>query len=314
RGIRLEACHAMLSRLDQGFEPYLRLLQRSIEVCSPRKESPDPFPSPGGFVRLADETPSASPLLPVNKSDEELPTPRYRNLRKVCQVFGYTSLWWCAAILVILEIKSVLQDVFPYPFALTAMVQPTTAFCAYSLAKMVMIGCVQGFEIGLTNKALEPAPKYLSVAARTMISSMNVLFMMCTARLWGLERLGFLRFLSSLLMICGGLAQCQPGSESTSQWGFFFQLISMLLSSQRWAMAQKVLQSPEGSALRRTSKLQLLARTLPITGAICMVLALIFEPGALGFLSATAAPVLAQNVLIVAVGLTAMLYAELKLA
>ncbi|CAJ1434636.1 unnamed protein product [Effrenium voratum] len=209
------------------------------------------------------------------------------------------------------------------------MVQPTTAFCAYSLAKMVharrappprlqshemmyvvMIGCVQGFEIGLTNKALE----YLSVAARTMISSMNVLFMMCTARLWGLERLGFLRFLSSLLMICGGLAQCQPGSKSTSQWGFFFQLISMLLSSQRWAMAQKVLQSPEGSALRRTSKLQLLARTLPITGAICMVLALIFEPGALGFLSATAAPVLAQNVLIVAVGLTAMLYAELKLA
>jgi len=230
---------------------------------------------------------------------------------------------------VILQIKEVVAELFPFPFALTAMIQPATAACAFLLAKMVhskraappplqshemmyvvLIGTVQGFEIGLTNKALE----YLSVAGRTMISSMSVLFMMCTARLWGLERLGALRLCSSAFMILGGLAQCEnPHLPGENWFGILMQLTSMLLSAQRWAMAQVVLQSPKGSALRAFSKLQLLARTLPITGAISMLLALIFEPGATTALQAAVAPSLLARVLMVAVGLTAMLYSELKL-
>ncbi|CAK9033717.1 TPT domain-containing protein [Durusdinium trenchii] len=229
------------------------------------------------------------------------------------------------------------------------MVQPTTALCAFLLTKIVyarrtaqpplqghemvyvvLIGTVQGFEIGLTNKALEQPGlnwerleikrsqetlRYLSVAARTMISSTSVLFMMCTARLWGLERLGLLRLCSSTLMILGGVAQCESPQVPGVEWlGILMQLTSMLLSAQRWAMAQVVLQSPRG--LRGVSKLSLLARTLPITGAISMVLACIFEPNAMQALlnqNQTTTLQLLLRVVLVAVGLTSMLFAELNL-
>eukprot|EP00913_Durusdinium_trenchii_P035961 g33645.t1 len=307
-----------------------------------------PYPSPGGYLRLTTED-VESPEVPQ----------QWRLAQKALQVFGFTSMWWCSAILVILQIKEVVEDLFPYPFALTAMVQPTTALCAFLLTKIVyarrtaqpplqghemvyvvLIGTVQGFEIGLTNKALE----YLSVAARTMISSTSVLFMMCTARLWGLERLGLLRLCSSTLMILGGVAQCEspqpsnrlPGTRMMHlaprarvrrarrlframwtgvEWlGILMQLTSMLLSAQRWAMAQVVLQSPRG--LRGVSKLSLLARTLPITGAISMVLACIFEPNAMQALlnqNQTTTLQLLLRVVLVAVGLTSMLFAELNL-
>lgn len=278
-----------------------------------------PYPSPGGYLRLTTED-VESPEVPQ----------QWRLAQKALQVFGFTSMWWCSAILVILQIKEVVEDLFPYPFALTAMVQPTTALCAFLLTKIVyarrtaqpplqghemvyvvLIGTVQGFEIGLTNKALE----YLSVAARTMISSTSVLFMMCTARLWGLERLGLLRLCSSTLMILGGVAQCESPQVPGVEWlGILMQLTSMLLSAQRWAMAQVVLQSPRG--LRGVSKLSLLARTLPITGAISMVLACIFEPNAMQALlnqNQTTTLQLLLRVVLVAVGLTSMLFAELNL-
>lgn len=278
-----------------------------------------PYPSPGGYLRLTTED-VESPEVPQ----------QWRLAQKALQVFGFTSMWWCSAILVILQIKEVVEDLFPYPFALTAMVQPTTALCAFLLTKIVyarrtaqpplqghemvyvvLIGTVQGFEIGLTNKALE----YLSVAARTMISSTSVLFMMCTARLWGLERLGLLRLCSSTLMILGGVAQCESPQVPGVEWlGILMQLTSMLLSAQRWAMAQVVLQSPRG--LRGVSKLSLLARTLPITGAISMVLACIFEPNAMQALlnqNQTTTLQLLLRMVLVAVGLTSMLFAELNL-
>lgn len=299
---------------------------QSIEGLSPRKIQP--YPSPGGYLRLISDDSTEESTSPRDSTELERAAAQ-RLASRAAQVFIFTSMWWCSAILVILQIKEVVSFLFPFPFALTAMVQPTTAVCAFLLAKMVhakraappplqshemmyvvFIGTVQGFEIGLTNKALE----YLSVAGRTMISSMGVLFMMCTARLWGLEFLGLLRLCSSALMILGGLAQCEDPHLPGDNWfGILIQLTSMLLSAQRWAMAQVVLQSPRGSALRGTSKLQLLARTLPITGAISMLLALIFEPGATTALQAAVAPNLLARVLMVAMGLTAMLYAELKL-
>eukprot|EP00439_Symbiodinium_sp_Y106_P012167 s1627_g1.t2 len=277
----------MLKRLDLGFEPWSRLMRR-IRSCSwnregeSPKEGREPFPSPGGYIRLnvTDDSPTADPARVV---ESPAPGPSKQALK----VFAFTSMWWIAAIMVILEIKQVVHDIFPFPFALTAMVQPTTALCAWLLSRLVLrhskrppapplqshenmyvvvIGLVQGLEIGLTNKALE----FLTVAARTMISSTSVLFMMCTARFWGLERLGLLRLCSSALMIMGGVFQCHvpelPGGRSSAHWlGMLMQMISMILSAQRWALAQFVLQrSPVGSGLAQTTKLQLLARPAPL--------------------------------------------------
>jgi len=323
----------MLKRLDLGFEPWSRLLRR-IRSCSwnregeSPKEGREPFPSPGGYIRLnvTDDSPTADPARVV---ESPAPGPSKQALK----VFAFTSMWWIAAIMVILEIKQVVHDIFPFPFALTAMVQPTTALCAWLLSRLVhskrppapplqshenmyvvVIGLVQGLEIGLTNKALE----FLTVAARTMISSTSVLFMMCTARFWGLERLGLLRLCSSALMIMGGVFQCHvpelPGGRSSAHWlGMLMQMISMILSAQRWALAQFVLQrSPVGSGLAQTTKLQLLARTLPITGVVCLVLALLFERQS--FSSDVSVPaILGFRVVSIACGLTGMLYAELKL-
>eukprot|EP00439_Symbiodinium_sp_Y106_P008178 s1627_g1.t1 len=259
---------------------------RRIRSCSwnregeSPKEGREPFPSPGGYIRLnvTDDSPTADPARVV---ESPAPGPSKQALK----VFAFTSMWWIAAIMVILEIKQVVHDIFPFPFALTAMVQPTTALCAWLLSRLVhskrppapplqshenmyvvVIGLVQGLEIGLTNKALE----FLTVAARTMISSTSVLFMMCTARFWGLERLGLLRLCSSALMIMGGVFQCHvpelPGGRSSAHWlGMLMQMISMILSAQRWALAQFVLQrSPVGSGLAQTTKLQLLARPAPL--------------------------------------------------
>lgn len=249
------------------------------------------------------------------------------------EVLLFTSLWWIAAIVAIVQIKRTVSSrgIFPHPFALTAMVQIATGFLAYVLSqaiyvrkspqppfrrqeifRLVLMGTIQGMEIGLTNKSLE----YLTVSGRTMISSSSVFVMMCTSWVWGLERLGWLRLMSALLIISGGVLQGLDQSETGKPGlalGVGIQVASMILSSQRWALAQFVLQySPKESALGCMTKLQLLARTLPITGLVCIPLAITFEKDCCT-VEETLNVDLAGHVFSVAIGLAAMLYAELKL-
>mmetsp|Transcript_43672 Transcript_43672/g.93485 ORF Transcript_43672/g.93485 Transcript_43672/m.93485 type:complete len:408 (+) Transcript_43672:133-1356(+) len=258
-----------------------------------------------------------------------------RSWQKVtCLVLIFTSLWWIAAILVIIEIKTTVVHggIFPHPFALTSIVQPCTGLAAWLLSKLVgrkhhrkplpdltwfevgvlcLMGALQGLEIGLTNKALE----YLSVAGRTMISATSVLFMMTTARIWGLERLGCLRLIAATFLILGGALQGygQQSSQGSFTAGIIMQVTSMFLSSQRWALAQFILQrSHPDTALGRISKLQLLSRTLPITGVICLPIALCVEPGAYTVANLSQ-PLLHLRICIIAAALAGMLYAELKL-
>lgn len=252
------------------------------------------------------------------------------------QVFVYITLWWTASILVIMVIKTTVepQGIYPHSFAFTSLCQPTTGFLAWLVAQFVyktrptppkltrrewgtllVLGTIQGLEIGLTNKALQ----YLSVASRTMISSMGVLFMMISAWLWRLEKLGVWRLVSCAFLVAGGVFQGLDQSSDNKadlhlyMAGVGMQLVSMLCSSQRWALAQFVMQlSPPESGLGQTAKLQLLSMTLPITGVVCLPFVLTQEPHAYqgGQLLQMELPV---RTLLVAVGLTAMLYAELKL-
>eukprot|EP00434_Breviolum_minutum_P001185 symbB.v1.2.001037.t1/scaffold56.1/size371842/8 len=264
---------------------------QSVEALSPRKVQP--YPSPGGYLRLtsedSEELEAAASARPTWNAAEAA---RWQVANTSFQVFVFTSMWWCSAILVILQIKEarfgadnvvdnvVVAELFPFPFALTAMIQPATAACAFLLAKMVH-----------SKRAAPPPLQYLSVAGRTMISSMSVLFMMCTARLWGLERLGALRLCSSAFMrlgwILGGLAQCEnPHLPGENWFGILMQLTSM-------CKLASLIPSNEQMATFVWDTNEFLSATTALQAAV--------------------APSLLARVLMVAVGLTAMLYSELKL-
>lgn len=249
------------------------------------------------------------------------------------EVMTFITLWWTAAIVAVVKIKQTvsINGIFPHPFAFTSLVNFLTGLLAWFLSEvrysrrplrpplarheilyLLAIGMIQGMEIGLTNKALG----YLSVAGRTMISSTNVLIMMATAWVWGLERLGCLRVFSAFLLISGGLLQgldTRTTARTGRGPGVALQVVSMLLSAQRWALAQHVLQrSHRKSALGQVTKLQLLARTLPVTGFVCVPLAVVFEMDSFTF-DQLFQGALAIQLFLVSAGLTAMLYAELML-
>lgn len=212
--------------------------------------------------------------------------------------------WWTMSVVIILSIKSIVSEKrFPYSFALSGITNTSTGILAWLLAvvfrrwsppmpsvtwdeslKLYLIGTIQGIEIACNNKSLE----FLTVSARTMSGSSNVFFMMLTARLWGLERLGCMRLVVAILLMLGGALQgldhfsgMELSHESSMYLqGIMLQATTMLAASQRWALVQMVTQrSSTGSALAHMSKskLQLIARTLPITGAVCMLLSFIFE-------------------------------------
>lgn len=246
----------------------------------------------------------------------------------MARVLFYVGMWCATAPLIIMLIATTQAKggIFPYSFALTVCVQMCTGALAWVLAKLVHraeppplkphewkriigIGLIQGVEIGLTNKVLQ----FLTVSSRTMINSTGILFMMLTAWLWGLERLGLRRMLSCTFLIGGGLLQgLEKHSEAgTDQMlGVAMQVASMLMSSQRWVLVQLTVEPPPDSALKQMGRLQLMARTMPITGLVCMPLALGFEPDA--FQAAPEVALLGRTFLIAA-SLLGMTFAEWQL-
>lgn len=224
------------------------------------------------------------------------------------------GLWWSAAIVVTLLIKSTVgsrragpgEALFPYSFALTSLnnficgigAWASAAFLRmrrhstppslnrYEMLKLLSVGLIQGVEIGCMNKSLE----FLSMSGRTMLNSMNVLVMMATALCWRLERLGYLRMVAVLLLVSGGFCQGLGAEDdtvaSTAMWHEFLRGVillstSMILGAQRWALLQFVLQrSSRDSGLGKISKLHLMAFTMPVTATVCLVMAAFFEVGA----------------------------------
>jgi len=176
-------------------------------------------------------------------------------------------------------------------------------------------GLLQGMEIGLTNKALQ----YLTVSERTIMSSTTILFMMSTAWAWGIEGIDHLRAIACSLLVAGGMLQ-GIGQQTSGTLlvaahvdGMIMQLASIAISTQRWALMQCIQQrSPSNSALAQISKLQLLSRVMPITGLVCIPLALVFEEGAYAPHNVLQ-PEVFMHLAIVAVSLTLMLSAELQL-
>jgi drug/metabolite transporter (DMT)-like permease len=234
--------------------------------------------------------------------------------------------WWACAVLITLTLKSILGSpsghaaLFPFPFALTALSNCSAGIMAYTLDmvlrlcffsqdskneheaeigvvpgalrqslrsdeiwKLVGVGAMQGFEIGCFNKALA----FISVSRRTMLVSINLLFVTSVAVPCGLEQLSWRKFIAILLLITGGLLQAlstwnHRNDSSTSTFaiqGSMLALFAMLLGGFRWAVMQCFLKRGDAdSHLRHISKLQMVWRVSPSFAATCALFALIFEP------------------------------------
>lgn len=187
------------------------------------------------------------------------------------------------------------------------------------MLKLALIGLIQGLEIGCSNKVLE----YLSMSHRTMLSSMNVLGMMGTALCWKLERLGALRIVAVVFLTVGGVCQgldLENANQADSHEkaiahlkGVLLMLFGMGIGCQRWALLQCVMQrSARNSALAQISKLKLMASVMPITGVVCLVLALVTETDA-ARMEHFLQPKLVFNVLMISTGVISLVFAELKL-
>jgi len=241
--------------------------------------------------------------------DEDLDGRGESWLRWSTMVASLVALWWTSAVAITLIFKRAVGSPgarhapgpFPYPFALTSLVNIFTAPAAWALSrlsesraplppppmgtrdwgKILLIGCLQGAELGLNNKAIE----FLPVSMKTMMHSMFVLFVMVTAWFWNLERLGYLRAAAALCIVAGGVLQGLSAEQRVEAAAFAVEhahgvvlmLVAMVLGAQRWALIQVVVHSSSASALGRMSKLQFAARTLPVAGLICFALALVFE-------------------------------------
>jgi len=150
----------------------------------------------------------------------------------VAQVSVLAILWWSAAVVVGLKVKSVLSTVneqpalFPYPFLFTSMLN--LGVCCWSLlgaqafrlaraginrdpAKLLpkeagfllLMGCLQGLELALANKSYQ----YLSVSMNRMVMACTVVFQLFTAVLWKLERIWWLKWIAALMLVGGALVQ-----------------------------------------------------------------------------------------------------------
>jgi len=203
--------------------------------------------------------------------------------------------------------------------------------------KIAAVGLIQGVEVACNNKSLE----YLRLSERTMMNSSTILFVTVIAWCWGLERLNFVKVISVTFLTLGsilqGLGQMQVAEEDADRrrllllvgprrlynddvasfsdvhaLGVAIQLLSILLSAQRWSLVQFITQQSPGTGMAEMSKLQLTAKIMPATGSVCLVLAAIFESQAL-----TAEHVLQlsllMNVVAIALGIAVLTVSEIWL-
>jgi len=248
------------------------------------------------------------------------------------------AVWWTNAFLVTLFMKLTLgsthgtEGYFPYPVALTGMTnfgavpaalvldfvmhgcsmkKAVRSLQLWDVGVLVMLGVMNGIEFGLNNLAV----MYLQVALRTMVLSSSVLFSMITCWLWGLELCGVGKMFSLVFLIAGGLCQGlsvgENGLDVESQIvGCLLQVVSIIISCQRWAGLQWIMQrlDPE-SALRSLSKMQLMIAMSVVSGPQCLALSVFLEGPEISKFNI----VIVSNVAIISSAIVVMVAAELQL-
>lgn len=180
--------------------------------------------------------------------------------------------------------------------------------------KLVGVGCMQGIEIGCFNKALE----FLTVSKRTMILSMNQIFVLIISACWGLERIGLCKVFAAVLLTTGASFQglsswshrLDDGLEGSNGFimGNALAFGSMLVACFRWAIMQHLTQRGS-SRLVHMSKLQIVWRVSPWIALVCFLLSLVFERPGLD----ACHPAQIADVLIISLGIMLLMSAEILL-
>eukprot|EP00188_Purpureofilum_apyrenoidigerum_P001685 Plantae.Rhodophyta-Purpureofilum_apyrenoidigerum.ctg19525.p1 GENE.Plantae.Rhodophyta-Purpureofilum_apyrenoidigerum.ctg19525~~Plantae.Rhodophyta-Purpureofilum_apyrenoidigerum.ctg19525.p1 ORF type:complete len:366 (+),score=48.56 Plantae.Rhodophyta-Purpureofilum_apyrenoidigerum.ctg19525:90-1100(+) len=138
------------------------------------------------------------------------------------------------------------------------------------LTRLVLpIGACVAFEIGCSNMALG----ILEVSFATVLKGSAPLFVMFWAIILGLEIFTW-RLLSSILMICTGIALATLGEPGFKTLGLILMLVSVAFSGLRWALTHSMLQGGEEA---RMSPLNAMLYTAPATCLFLFPIAAVLE-------------------------------------
>lgn len=213
---------------------------------------------------------------------------------------------------------------------------------------LLVVGLLQGLSVAAKNEAL----LFLSVSKRTMLFSLNVIFVMFLARLFGLEQLGKEKLAAATLLVFGGVLQQMAtwgrmqgdavgGNESL---GFSLAMAALVIDALKWVLLQAAFarQGPpstrgapgqpapagapvggadgmeaarrtaDGMAERGASKLRAVSLVMLAGVPVCAGMTAAFEPEAAGA-AWRAGSALAGRVVSLSVGVSAINVAEFVL-
>ena len=115
--------------------------------------------------------------------------------------------------------------------------QPVHLSLATQFRKLSIIGVTSALDIGLSNFSFE----FVSISLYTMTKSTCIIFILCFAILFGLEKRRPSLILIILLISCG-LFMFTYKSTQFNLTGFLLVLTASFLAGLRWTMAQIVMQ------------------------------------------------------------------------
>lgn len=109
--------------------------------------------------------------------------------------------------------------------------------CQSMVQSIALPGIASGLDIGFSNWALQ----LLTISLYTMTKSTTVVFILCFALLFKLERKSW-SLMATVIMISGGLAMFTYKATELNVLGFFLALLASFSSGLRWTMAQLIMQ------------------------------------------------------------------------
>lgn len=186
-----------------------------------------------------------------------------------------TILWFASSTLAIVAIKEGLSAAFPYPLAMTALLNAIIALLSFSALRlrgkaatfdkrMVVLGALQGAEYCCGNMAL----RLLTLSYRTLLHATQPIFQLFAGLAIGIESPSCVT-LSCILLLTGGAVICTWAQSFASlSWvGLAVEMAGCVCTALRWVVAQTLLQS-EGYGSRDAT-----VNTIGVTAVVAAVVA-----------------------------------------
>lgn len=240
------------------------------------------------------------------------------------EVFMWLTIWLTTSPMIMLGIKRLTTDpryAFPYPWLMTAgsnsVIFVLGNFAVYLTdadsgemevpwSKALVLGVMQGFEIGLGNTVIQN----ISLSLRTELHMLTPALMYAIGLALGIERLRPMLAVSVLFVTMGGVLGTWGAIDHKGQTMLAPAALAALSAVMRWNLTQKWL-SPRGMRIR-PSPLVLVSRMAPATACTSLLVSFFYETWTLGSLSSLPqAPQLLALLLGIGAGICILLSAEL---